>query len=61
MFIFKDTTVEEMITKFVQNTIFHYVGISWIICSNKEIFYEIDKINPADWLNKGPWYNSDKR
>ena len=32
--------------------------MSWIICSNKEMKYEIDEINHQDWLNKGPWYNT---
>ena len=27
--------LEEMIIKFVLNTILHYVGMSWIICSNE--------------------------
>ena len=27
----KDITIEEMITKFVLNAIWHHVGISWII------------------------------
>ena len=32
--------------------------MSWIICPNKEMKYEIDKSNHQDWLNKGPWYNT---
>ena len=47
-----------MITKFVLNAILHHVGMSWIISSNNEMKYEIDKINHQDWLNKGPWYNT---
>ena len=47
-----------MITKFVLNTILHYVGMSWIISSNKEMKYEIDKSNHQDWLNKCPRYNT---
>ena len=46
-----------MITKFVLNAILYYVGMSWIIISNDEMKYEIDKHNHQDWLNKGPWYN----
>ena len=38
----KDTPIEEIIAKFMLNAIFHHVGISWIICSNKEILYEIE-------------------
>ena len=32
--------------------------MSWIICSNKSIKYEIDKSNRQGWLNKNPWYNT---
>ena len=32
--------------------------MSWIISSNKEMKYEIDKNNHQYWLNKGPWYNT---
>ena len=48
---------DEIITKFLLNVIFHHVGISWIISSNQEMDYEMDKNNHQDWLNKGPWYN----
>ena len=51
-------TLEEMISKLVLNVILHHVGMSWIICSNKEMKYEIDKSNHQDWLNKGPWYST---
>ena len=47
-----------MITKFVLNEILHHVGMLWIISSNDEIKYEIDKSNHQYWLNKGPWYNT---
>ena len=47
-----------MITKFVSNPILHHVGLSWIISSNEEMKYEIDKNNHQDWLNKVPWYNT---
>ena len=47
-----------MITKFVLNEILHHVGVSWIISSNEEMKYEIDKSNHQYWLNKGPWYNT---
>ena len=47
-----------MITKYVLNAILHHVGMSWIISSNDEMKYEIDKINHQDWLNTGPWYNT---
>ena len=47
-----------MITKFVLNTMLHNIGMSWIICSTKEMFHEIDKTNHSSLLNKGPWYNT---
>ena len=49
------STLEEIITKFLLNAILHHVGMLWIICSNEEMKYEIDKINTQDWLNKGTW------
>ena len=53
-----NTTIEGRITKFVINEILYHVDMSWIICSNKELFYEIDESNHPNWLNKGPWYNT---
>ena len=32
--------------------------MSWIISSNEEMKYEMDKNNHQDWLNKGPLYNT---
>ena len=54
----EDTTLDEIITKFVLNAILHHVGMSWIMISNKEMKYDIDDNNHQDWLNKGPWYNT---
>ena len=54
----RTSTLEEMITKFVLNTILHHVGMSWIIFSNDKIKYEMDKSNHPDWLNKVTWYNT---
>ena len=49
---------DEIVTKFVLNTMLHQVGMSWIISSNREIEYEINtERNHLDWLNKGPWYS----
>ena len=47
-----------MITKFVLNAILYHVGMSWIICSNEEIKYEMEESNHTDCLNKVPWYNT---
>ena len=38
------STFEEMINKFVFNAILHHMGMLWIISSNEEIKYDIDKI-----------------
>ena len=51
-------TVKEMSTKFVLNTILHYVGLSWIISSIKQMKYDIRENNHPDWLNKVPRYNT---
>ena len=49
---------DEIITKFVLNSILHHVGMSWIISSNQEMEYEMNtKNNHLDWLNKVLWYN----
>ena len=49
-----------MSTKFVLNTKWHHVGLSWIISSSKQIKYDTKENNHPDWLNKGPWYNTAK-
>ena len=50
---FKNTTIEEIITKFVLNAILHHVGMSWMIFSNNEMLYEIEGNNHPDWFTKG--------
>ena len=55
----RNSTFEEIITKFVLNEVLHNVGMLWISCSNEKIKYEIDKSNHINWLNKCPWYNTD--
>ena len=49
---------DKIVTKFLLNAMFHHVGMSWIISSNREMEYEMNtKINHLDWLNKVPWCN----
>ena len=48
-----------MNTRFVLNAILHHVGMSWIICSNNEMFYEIEENKHPNWFNTGPRYNTD--
>ena len=45
---------DEIITKMLLNAILHHVGMSWVISSNQDMEYEMDKNNHQDWLNKGP-------
>ena len=47
-----------MIYKFVLDAILHHVVMSWIICYNKGMKYEINKSENPNWLNKVPWYNT---
>ena len=47
-----------MVTKFVLNSILHHLGMSWIICFNNEMFYEIKETKHPDWFNKVHWYNT---
>ena len=54
----KNATFEEIVTKFVLNEILHHVSMLWIIRSNEEMKYEMEKINHQDWLNKVPWCNT---
>ena len=54
----RKSKIEEMITKIMLNEVLHHVDMLWIICSNKDMLYGIDKSNHPDWLNKGPWYNT---
>ena len=54
----QNSTFEEMITKFVLNAILHHVGMSWIICPNNEMFYEIEENKHPNWFNTGHWYNT---
>ena len=49
-----------MSTKFVLNTKFHHVDLSWIIYSTNQMKYDIKENNHGDWLNKVPWYNTAK-
>ena len=55
LFLNNNNSFDEMITKFLLNAILHHVGMTWIISSNKEMKYEMDKNNHQYWLNKGTW------
>ena len=49
--------IMKIVPKFVLNAMLHHVGMSWIISSNREMDYEMNKTNHQDWLNKDTWYN----
>ena len=41
----RNTTFDEIITKFLLNEILHHVSMSWIVKYNKEMKYETDENN----------------
>ena len=47
-----------MITKFVLNSVLHYVGLSCIVSPNKQLKYDIKENNHPYWINKFPQYNT---
>ena len=55
--LLKVKTVKEMSNKFVLNTKWHDVGLSWMISLIKQIKYDIKENNHPDWFNKGPQSN----
>ena len=51
------TNYNDIIIKFVLNTMLHHVGMSQIIETNQQLKYDIEK-NNTDWISDGPWYNT---
>ena len=51
-----NTKYKDIITKVLLNIMLHHVGISWIIETNQQLEYGIDKHNPY-WITGVPWYN----
>ena len=50
---------DKMITPFVMNSMFHHVGMSWMITSKKGMDYEnLSNHNNVGWFDKGPWHNN---
>ena len=47
----------DTITQFLLNTMLHHVGMSYIIETDQQFKYYIDKHNPY-WITGGPWYNT---
>ena len=48
---------KDIFTFFVFNTVLHHVGILWIIETNKDLEYDMEKYNPY-LMTGGPWYNT---
>ena len=49
---------DEVITKFVLNSMLHHVGMSWIISSKKEMDYDnFTNSKNLEQFDTGPWYN----
>ena len=47
-----------MITPFVINSMFHHVGMSWMISSKKEMDYDnFTNTENVGWFETGPWHN----
>ena len=42
-----NTTYQDIITSFVLNTMLHHVGMLWIIGTNKQLEYDMDKLYHA--------------
>ena len=49
--------IENFITPFIANMVYHHIGVSWIIQSNKNISFDFQKHCPS-WIINGPWYNT---
>ena len=52
-----NTNYKYMIIKFVLNIVKQHVGMSWIIETNKQLRYDIEKRNRY-CITDGPWYNT---
>ena len=46
------TNYKDIITSFVLNTLLHHVGMSWVVESNEQLKYYMEKHNP-DWIKGG--------
>ena len=48
---------EDMITKYVSNIVLHHFSMTWIIGTNQQLEYDINKHNPY-WITDGLQYNT---
>ena len=49
--------IENFITPFVTNMVFHNIGLYWIILSNKNLSFDF-KEHYTYWIRNIPWYNT---
>ena len=49
---------DKIITPFVMNSMLHHVGMSWIISSKEEMYYD-NSTNRKNlvWFDTSPWHN----
>ena len=48
---------DEVITKFVLNTMLHHVGMLWIISFKKKDYDNFTNSKNLNWFETGPWHN----
>ena len=52
-----NTTYQDIITLFVLNTMLHHLYMLWIIETQEQLKYDIEKHN-SDWMTLGQWCNT---
>ena len=52
-----NTTYQDIITLFVLKTMLQHVVMLWIIETNEQLKYDMDRHNQY-WMTGGPWYNT---
>ena len=52
-----NNTHQDIITSFVLNKVLQHVGMLWIIRTNQNLEYDMDKRN-SYWMTGGTWYNT---
>ena len=52
-----NTTYQDIIKTLVLDTMYHHVGMLWIIENNELLQFDMD-IQNSDWMKGGPWYNT---
>ena len=52
-----NTTYQDIITTFMLNKILHHDGMLWIIETNEQLQYDMDKHN-SEFITGGTWYET---